>query len=195
MADWGMDILKVGNSLGAGGWGIFKAGKALQVGDADSYSARVVADTDETAVLEVVLKNVGECQTDMVTTYTINAGERLTGVNVVGDCARPVASGIVIHPGTEKLASGGSDGWQYIARYGEQSLVPDNLGIAVFYKARLVADVRDDEDDSYVIFRRTGNVEYFTGAAWAQEGGGITDKAGFQAWLTDTQAALNASAK
>lgn len=195
MADWGMDILKVGNSLGAGGWGVFKAGKAVQVGDADSYSARVVTDTDETATLEVTLKNAGECKADMTTTYTINAGERLTHINVTGDCARPVAAGIVIHPGTEKLASGGKDGWQYIARYGEQSLVPDNLGIALFYKAGFAAGVRDDDDDSYVIFRKTGTVDYVTGAAWAQEAGGITDKAGFAAWLTETQAALNASGK
>jgi len=131
----------------------------------------------------------------MTTTYKINAGERLTHINVAGDCARPVAAGIVIHPGTEKLASGGKKGWQYIARYGAQSLVPDNLGIALFYNAGFAAGVRDDEDDSYVIFRRTGNAGYITGAAWAQEDGGITDKAGFQAWLTETQAALNASAK
>jgi|GEM_PF-1207440 len=195
MADWGMDILKVGNSLGAGGWGVFKAGKAVQVGDADSYSARVVTDTDETATLEVTLKNAGECQADMTTTYTINAGERLTHINVAGDCARPVAAGIVIHPGTEKLASGGKDGWQYIARYGEQSLVPDNLGIALFYKGGYAAGLSDDEDDSYVVFRKVGKADYVTGAAWAQEAGGITDKAGFQAWLSETQAALNASGR
>ena len=195
MADWGMDILKVGNSLGAGGWGVFKAGKAVQVGNADSYSARVVEDTKDTATLEVTLKNAGECKADMTTTYKINAGERLTHINVAGDCARPVAAGIVIHPGTEKLASGGKKGWQYIARYGAQSLVPDNLGIALFYNASFAAGVSDDLDDSYVIFRRTGNAGYITGAAWAQEDGGITDKAGFQAWLTETQAALNASAK
>lgn len=194
MADWGMDILKVGNSLGAGGWGVFKNGKAQQVGNADSYSARVVTDTDETATLAVALQSAGQCEGDMTATYTINAGERLTYINVTGECARPVAVGIVIHPGTEKLASGGENGWQYVARYGKQSLVPDNLGIALFYRAEGVSEAGDDEDDSYVVFRKIGNVDYVTGAAWAQEGGGITDKAGFMAWLAETQAALNASA-
>ncbi len=194
MADWGMDILKVGNSLGAGGWGVSKAGRAIQLGDADSYSARVISDTDAEASLEVVMTNAGECAADMTALYTIKAGARLTQIDVSGDCKRSLAAGIVIHDGTQKLSSEDSSGdWQYIARYGKQSLADDNLGMAVFYQSGDVMSQKDDNDDTYIVFKRRPSVSYMTGAAWAREAGGIKDLQAFQAWLTETQIRLNAA--
>lgn len=191
MADWGMDILKVGNSLGAGGWGVFENGEARQVGEASGYNAQVVSDTNTEAALKVTLVESQSCGGDIETLYGISAGERLTAVKVSGDCALPLAAGIVIHPDTTLMSSGGATGWQYIARFGEQTLVPDDLGMAIFYRAEDVTAVGNDADDSYIVFQAGAGAEYLMGAAWSQEAGGITNAAEFEAWLKATQARMN----
>ncbi|WP_409432034.1 DUF4861 family protein [Litorimonas sp. RW-G-Af-16] len=195
MADWGMDILKVGNSLGAGGFGVFDNGEVRQIGDAASYQAEILADDMDKAVLRVTHNKSETCGGDVSGTYTINAGERLTHIDISGDCALPYAAGLIIHDGTSSLVSGGSSGWQYKARYGDQSLVPDGLGLALFYRGEDVSAVSADADDDYIVFKTDRSPRYVTGAAWVQEDGGIQSQAEFLTWLQATQAKLNATAK
>jgi hypothetical protein len=191
MADWGMDILKVGNSLGAGGFGVFENGEVRQIGPAQRYSATVKTDTSEKAAVEVIHKASESCQNDMSALYSIEAGERMSGVTITGQCALPLAAGLIIHPDTKSFASTGMQGWQYKGRYGAQSLVPDNLGLALFYRAEDVALIGQDADDDYIVFRNGVTPQYYTAAAWAQEIDGIQDAKSFQDWLKSTHKNLN----
>ena len=192
MADWGMDILKVGASLGAGGVGVFENGKVRQIGEAERYKAEIREDTDMSATVRVSQFKSESCKADTIVDYTIAKGRRVTDVAVLSGCALPWAAGLVIHPGTEHLDSSGTGGdWQYIARYGKQSLVPDGLGLAIFYRASDIAETGQDEDDDYIVFKSGIMPTYKTAAAWAQEPGGLSDGASFKDWLDETQTALN----
>lgn len=191
MAGWGMDILKVGNSLGAGGFGVFENGEVRQIGRAQSYSASILKDTENEAVVKVVHSMSETCQDDVTTTYSILGGSRISKINIEGDCALPYAAGLIIHPETSSYQSSGNEGWQYKARYGEQSLVPDNLGLALFYKADQVSSIGTDSDDDYIVFKSGLSPQYYTAAVWEQEQGGVTDAQAFQVWLKSTQKELN----
>lgn len=192
MADWGMDILKVGNSLGAGGFGIFKDGEVVQIGEAAGYSAEVVRDTDDSAAVVVTHSLSKACGGDIRAQYSIDAGSRMSRVSIGGDCAYPYAAGMIIHPNTQSITSDTIGDWQYIARYGEQSLVPDGLGMALFYKKADVARVGQDNDDHYIVFKDDVSPHYYTAAAWSQEKGGLKNKDEFATWLKATQTKLNA---
>lgn len=194
MADWGMDILKVGASVGVGGVGVYDGDALRQIGDASAYRAQVIEDGLDSATLRVSHINSQACRGDVDTDYRIEAGSRLTHVSVNSDCALPIGTGLVIHPDTAAMASNGTDGWQYKARWGVQSLSDDNLGFALFYRAGDAAIVGADDDDDYVVFKTT-RPTYAFGAAWSQEGGGITTQAEFEAWLLESTAMLNAKSQ
>jgi hypothetical protein len=190
MADWGMDILKVGNSLGAGGFGVFENGVVRQIGNAENYGAEIVNDTNEAATVKVTHYNSQSCGGDVAGYYTTKAGEYMTHIRVEGDCALPYAAGLVMHKDTSSMASGGNAGWQYIAQFGEQSLVPDSLGMAIFYKAEDVVSVGKDSDDHYIVFKDGQAPRYATAAIWAQDASGIDNASDFMAWLNKTQASF-----
>jgi len=192
MADWGMDILKVGNSLGSGGFGVYKNGEVVQIGDAESYSASILKDDTDTATLEVVHNNSKACGGDVKGLYTIEGGSRLTNVKVSGECAYNYAAGLIIHPDTVEIKSSDNSDWAYLGRYGEQSLVPDNLGFALFYKSADVETVGRDNDDSYIVFKDGTDPHYYLGAAWSQEVDGVKTEQEFREWLKNTQTRLNA---
>jgi len=191
MADWGMDILKVGNSLGAGGFGIYKEGEVVQIGEAERYEASILSDTTDLASIEVMHEASQACNGDVKARYTIEAGTRLTDIRVGGDCDYPYAAGLIIHPGTVEIQSSGDSEWAYLARYGEQSLVPDNLGLALFYRPADVDVVGRDIDDSYIVFNTETEPHYLTGAAWIQEPNGLQNEADFRTWLDATRQTLN----
>ena len=190
MADWGMDILKVGNSLGAGGFGVFENGQVRQIGNADSYGAEIASDTNSEATVKVTHFNSESCGGDVAGFYTAKAGEYATHVRIEGACALPYAAGIVIHEGTASIQSEGNNGWQYIAQFGEQSLVPDTLGMAIFYNAEDIVSRGQDNDDNYIVFKNGVTPNYITAAIWAQDASGIDTNAAFIDWLNKTQAEL-----
>lgn len=191
MADWGMDILKVGNSLGAGGFGVMRDGAAVQIGNAAQYKADIVTDTNDRATLRVTHVTSATCGDDIVADYTIEAGSYLTDVRVSGACALPFAAGLVIHPETIKGELNTSGAWAAVYRYGEQTLVPDDLGTAIFYKPADISHVSDDEDDSYVAFQAGVSPHYKFAAVWSQEPGAPQNAADFARWIETTLAHLN----
>lgn len=191
MADWGMDILKVGNSLGAGGFGVMRDGAAVQIGDAAQYKARVVTDTTDEARVRVTHAMSETCGDDIVADYTIEAGSYLTDVRVTGTCTLPFAAGLVIHPETVRGELNTTGTWAAVYRYGEQTLVPDDLGTAIFYQPADVSRVSDDDDDSYVAFHAGVSPHYKFAAVWSQEPGAPQNAADFTRWVETTLDHLN----
>ena len=196
MSLWGMDILKVGASLGAGGIGVFENGEVRQIGAAKRYKAEIIDSPANEAAVRVTHIDSESCGGDVTVDYTIEAGQRMTSVTGSAACDLPFAAGLVIHPGTEHLESDGANGgWQYIARYGSQSLVPDGLGLAIFFRTSDIESTGQDVDDDYIIFKTGAKPIYKTAAAWAQEKSGIPDIASFRIWLDETQKRLNDDAQ
>lgn len=197
MADWGMDVLHVGNSMGDGGIGVWKDGKARFIGPAKNLTATEIANGPIFAGYDVKAEGLsfGVRSYDLDATYTIAAGSRLFEVDGKAKGSAPLVAGIVKHQGVSVLTPAVKDrAWAYFATWGHQSLADpaDELGLAFFYP---VADVKvsgDDGETLYVAYADSAKpIHFFAGAAWKQELGGVTDEAGFHRYLEDTAEALS----
>lgn len=81
LADWGMDILKVGNSLGAGAIAIGIGDSLFRVGPCEEGTYRLISEGPVRAILELDYKNVpaGDRKYNVKHRITINAADRFYG--------------------------------------------------------------------------------------------------------------------
>ncbi|HUO97162.1 MAG TPA: glycoside hydrolase family 88 protein [Rhizomicrobium sp.] len=193
-AAWGMDIWHVGDSLGAGGLGVLRAGMATQIGDMKIMTALVAARGPVLAGLHVDcdgwLMN-GKPET-ISADYTIGAGSRLS-LNSAAAPGVPLVAGFGKYPDTDFFASPkASRGWGYMASWGRQSENgKDDVGVALFYPVAEIARTGDDGRSYYVVFKHPARARYAFAAAWSKEGHGLPDEASFRAWVTRTAAELS----
>jgi len=194
MSDWGMDVLKVGETLGIGTPAWWSGKKAERIAATDS----VYSEISYTGILEskILTKYYGwktiKFKTDVNWQLGIRSGSRLTcstldfSEKVEGFC-----TGMVKMPGTETFTS--TDGkWGYLATYGRQSLAGDQLGLVVFFPVSAFREFTDDGKSEIVILDPAGtNVQYWFGAAWEQEKDGITSKEEFLNYVRTEQKRLN----
>ncbi|GGZ44274.1 glycoside hydrolase family 88 protein [Asticcacaulis endophyticus] len=188
MAPWGMDIFKVDETVGIGGVGVLRGGKATQIGKS-SISVKITDNGPAQAVAEVENKGFDNGASNLTTRFTIKNGSALTHVSAKGQAASgPFVTGLIKYDGVTVLTSApDAKGWAYVATWGQQSLANDGLGIALFYKPDTVAGgVQDDGVSLYVSFKDPAAINYAFGAAWVQDQQGVRDLDGFRKWL-DTQ--------
>jgi hypothetical protein len=197
MQEWGMDIFKVGSSLGIGSIGMWADDKVNMVSVTDS----IICTIPYTGPIEAkIITNyfgwkVGENKYNLVSDFSITAGSRLTKCDLkISDNADNIVTGLVKHENTELLKSGFSNGWNYLALYGKQTLVDENdeLGIVIFYKQDQLIELTEDEM-SYVIKLKPEqqNVTYYFAAAWNQEENRIKNIEQFKKYLEKTLQQLN----
>lgn len=196
MSDWGMDILKVGESLGIGSLGMWQDGKANRVSVTDSVTCRIVANGPVYSQIRTKYFGwkIGDGKYDLTSDLSIKAGSRLTEHNLlISDSPANLCTGIVRLPETKLLQKSdkGSE-WAYLATYGKQSLAEDNLGMAVLYKqSDLIQLTEDSLNHAIVLTPSDGKLRYYFLAAWEEEPGGIQNKAEFVQYLDDVIARLN----
>lgn len=193
MADWGMDIFKVGESLGMGGIGTLRSGRAEQIGPS-RITVTVTEKGPERAAIRVDNRGWRGAAgpVDLTTTYAIAAGSRITQVTAASsDPATPIVAGLTHHPGVTVLRSKAKRGWGYIATYGRQSLADDDLGIALFYPLEAAREAADDGRTLYVRFRDPAAIRYAFAAAWVQEPDAPHDLPAFRRWLDEAAAELD----
>ena len=193
MADWGQDIFQVNQSLGMGGIGVIRGGKATQLGPS-TISAHVANDARSAAVMVDNRGFEGEGgPADLATTYRIAPGSRVTHVDArVTGKVPEMAAGLTRHPNVARIPTPTKGAWRYIATWGVQSLAGDELGIALFYPADEVAGQGEDEQSIYIRFCDPRFLHYAFAAAWVQEPGAPKDAEAFRKWLDETAAALAA---
>ncbi len=197
MSDWGMDILKVGNTLGLGSIGSIYNGKVVMVAKTDSITAQISANGP--VYSEVVTRYYGWQlngeKADLVSNLSILAGSRLTRDDIiVTGGVDNICTGIAKHENTVKMTSenAGSGEWQYLATWGQQSLAGDNLGVAVLYRNSQLKTLSEDEVNWIVVLTPDKSaVEYYFLAAWDKEPGGITNAEDFVSYLDETISCLN----
>jgi hypothetical protein len=190
MSDWGMDILKVGNSLGSGGLGVLEENRMRMVGPAQGLSIKVSDKDTEHASFTVNHKGLTSKSGlfDLETRYSIERDSRLLSVQASSSGQTPaLAAGLVIHPGVDILRSAGhpDSSWAYVGTYGVQTLVDDQLGLALFYQPAAVTEVMNDSVTIGIIFNSKQAVEYKVAAAWVGEPDGISDKDAFKIYLNE----------
>ena len=195
--DWGMDIFKVGNSLGIGSIGMWADDKVNMVSKTDS----VICSVPYTSPIEAKVNTdyygwqVGNKKYDLDANLSIIAGSRLTKCELeISENAENIVTGLAKYDKTELIKSNSKTGWNYLALYGNQTLVNENdkLGIVVFYNSDQLIELPEDELSFIVKLKPdNGNITYYFAAAWEQEENGIKNIDEFKKYLEETIQILN----
>lgn len=209
MQDWGMDILKVGSSLGAGGFGLWQDETLHLISDASQRTATILDNSALQSAFSIDYQGwkspAGE--QDLAATFAMQAGSPL--VNVTLDFQQSVsqmAVGVVKHKDTELLQGNTNitgTAYTYIASWGKQSLDGSMLGMAVFFPRTLLDEVTQDEANYLAILSPEERAEsepmaaqltYSFAAVW-QPQSGIADKQAFKDYLDNTAEQLTQPAR
>ena len=197
MLDWGMDVLKVGESLGIGSLAMWQEDKANRVAQTDSVTCAIMANG---AVLSQIQTQyfgwkIGNSSYNLISNLSIAAGSRLTKhvVNISGN-PENLCTGIVKLDSTKLLISPEtSEGWVYLATHGKQSLANDKLGMAVLFRKNDLMKITEDQHSHVVVLKpANGQLTYYFLGVWEQEPNGIKTAEAFEAYLDQTVAELNA---
>ncbi|MBN7811305.1 DUF4861 domain-containing protein [Algoriphagus sp. H41] len=182
-ADWGMDVLKVGKTLGLGSIATWEKGAARRVDVTDHLFAEI---TSNGPVYSSVFTkysgwDLAGGKTDILASISIHSGTRMSRMDLVSSNAIDnFATGLIKDPKAELIQSGKDQAFAYLATYGKQSLNDDNLGIAVIYPTAQLREVTQDELSHVVVFDGgEKKLSYYFLAAWELEPGGITTKQEF----------------
>lgn len=195
MADWGMDLLKVGKSLGAGGFGYWNGEKVQLVSTVSGHSAKVIENGALYSALQIQYKDwqIAGKTTQLTANLSMTAGSRLVHTRLsLSEPLDNIAIGLVKLPNT-KLLQGKQDipdhSWTYLATWGEQTLTggKDKLGMAIVYKHGANKQLTADEHSHVAVMQPSGTqLEYYFLSAWDGEPGGIKTEAEFIAYLEQT---------
>lgn len=199
MADWGMDLLKVGKSLGAGGFGYWDGEKVQLVSSISGHSAKVIENGALYSALQIQYKDwqIAGKTIQLTADLSMTAGSRLVHTRLTSsDTLDNFAIGLVKLPGT-KVLQGKLDipghSWTYLATWGEQTLTGgnDKLGMAVLFKQGANKAITSDTNSNVAVMTPSGNeLEYYFLSAWDGEPGGIKTEAEFVAYLEQEVAKL-----
>jgi hypothetical protein len=191
---WGQDIFKVGNSLGIGSVAAYIKDKVETVSQTDSIKCSVVNNSVFSSVVSEHFGWVeGNDKVNVKTNYSIYPGSRLTEVNVKTD--KPVenfCTGLAKHENTEFLKADNNGKWGYIGIWGKQTIINDNLGIALFYNTDERIKLTEDKLSQIVVLKPEGNsANYYFAECWEKEKNGIKTLNDFQNFLNNTIECLN----
>lgn len=195
MQDWGMDIFKVGSSLGIGSTGTMIDNKVIKISSSDSVTCEISKNGPIKSEISTGYYgwNIGNKKIDLFSKLSITAGSRLTKHDILisGDIDNLV-TGLAKYEGVNFLKSNDTEGWNYIALYGEQSLAKDNLGIAVIYEKENLIQHSEDQSSYIVKLKPTGQaLTYYFCAAWEQELNGIKSEEEFLNYLNKLITEMN----
>lgn len=199
LAPWGMDVLKVGPSLGIGGLGLMRGNQPEQFGTVPELSATVTETGGATGRFTITAGGI-ESPTGglggFTADYAIGSESPLTRVRVTASGELPLASGIVMHDGAELLQSEVADGkWRYVATWGDtQSENKDGLGMALFFRADQGSYGGLANATHYVAFSQP-EFEYGFLAAWELDPSGVKTKDAFVALLSEELATLEGTSE
>ncbi len=192
LSNWGMDILKVGPSLGIGGYGYWDGEKVICVSKTDDLIGSVSSNGAIHSSLRIEYPgwNYEAGKTDLTAELSMQAGSRVVMAHVTStEDIENFCTGLVKHEGTEVI-QGSTDitgeAWTYLATWGKQTLNGDNLGMAVLFKRNQFRQFASDEYNEVVVLRpRPNKVEYGIVAAWERETNGVSSKEEFISYLEE----------
>lgn len=191
---WGQDILKVGSGLGIGSIGRLVDNKVLHFKAVDSTFATIKnEDNSSSVMIDYKGWKTASNKIDLKSTLSISPDKRYTKHTIQpSKKINGIVTGIVDHGVNFFTKESENKKWAYIATYGEQTLVPDNLGMAIFYEVATTSQIKKGEDDYLIEFKPTTKATsfYFLGA-WEQEPNGIKTEAEFKIYLDGLLSKLN----
>lgn len=207
MQPWGLDLLKVGKSLGAGGFGYWDGSAVQGVAKVSGHTATIHQSGPLFASLSIDYHNwqIAGRTLDVRALLSMQAGSRLLHNQLVlqaprqGEPLDNLVIGLVQQPDTELIEGSleiSGHQYSYLATYGKQSLNNDLLGMALFYKKADLIKRSKDEHSHVAVLELTGlppaapgqqnqarQLDYYLLAAWQGETGGIQNVAQFKQYL------------
>jgi hypothetical protein len=195
MQPWGMDVMKVGKSLGVGSVGALENGKAIRIEKTDSVNCLIA---DNGPVYSSVLINyygwlVNNNKHNVQSHLSIHSGTRLTREHLtMSGKPKSIVTGIVKDAKAKMVSSkGDAQRWGYLATYGAQSLNNDDLGLVVFFDPSRFEEFTEDEFSHIVALKPERNeVEYYLAGVWSGEPEGITTEEQFTDYVNATASEL-----
>lgn len=190
IGDWGMDVLKVGKSLGVGSIATFENELARRVDVTDSLYSAI---TNNGVIYSSILTkyygwDIESGKTDLTSNLSIHAGSRLSKQVLTSSAPiKNYATGLIKDEKAEVLIGGEGETFGYLATYGKQSLNDDNLGIVVFFRNDQKVQITEDPFSHVVVLKPNNNsITYYFAAAWQLEPDGITEIDEFKTYLDKT---------
>lgn len=194
MQEWGMDIFKVGSSLGIGSFGMWRNNKVNMVSVTDSVKYNLLKNGPIKSEFEIDYYGwmVDNIKYNLNANISINARCRLTKCELKIDNTDNLVTGLAKYDGTNFIKSTKPEGWNYIALYGKQTLNDDDLGIAILFNSENLIELTED-NLSHILKLRPINakVKYYFTAAWEQEPNGIKTQEQFVNYLENLLIKLN----
>ncbi|WP_296686646.1 DUF4861 family protein [Flavobacterium sp.] len=189
MQDWGSDILKAGKGIGIGSIDRYLNKERLHFYEVDSTIATIENTPKNSAVkVQYYGWKTASDKINFTSELTIKPNQRYTQHRIhPSKEIEGICTGIVKQKNTEVLKKvSHNKKWAYLATYGNQSLVPDQLGMAIFYQTESVKDLVDAEFDYLLLFKPTTQaVDFYFLGAWEQEPNGIQSKEEFVNYLDE----------
>lgn len=191
---WGMDVLKVGPSLGAGGFGIWLGDKVQKVEKAER-NFEVIADGPIRSIIDLKYTNwvVEKRKFDLTARISTIAGQKWAEVELflTPQDEGPIpelVTGVVKHEETSLIQDKETG---ILGRWGLQALGPgevpksSHLGMGVVVNPKKIVSFGDDGNNNYVRLKsekppadkavenkNTVYAQYKIHASWIQEAGG-----------------------
>lgn len=191
LSDWGMDVLKVGKSLGIGSPAYFNNDMAVRIDSTDSIYSEILVNGSIYSAIKTQYFGweVADKKLDINSFYSIHAGSRLTHhhMEYAGETDN-LATGIGKSEKAELFINKGSaTAYGYIATYGQQSLNDDKLGLAVLCDSSQIKEITQDEYSDVLVMKPVNqSVDYYFLAAWELEKEGVTNQEDFLAYVQQT---------
>ena len=182
LAEWGMDVLKVGNSLGAGAIAIGTGDSIYRVGPCGEGRYRKITEGPVRAILELTYNNVpaGERMYNVIHQISIYAGDRFYRSKVwISDLQddEELVTGIVdLHAIPADTLSEGN--WKIMATLGNQGFNNELLGMGILVPEQQFARYREapatggDIVNTHLVSLKPGKnaaAEYCFLAAWEMQ--------------------------
>jgi hypothetical protein len=199
MQNWGSDILKAGKGIGIGSIDRYINNERQHFYEVDSTFAYIENKANESSVKVRYLgwKTVSD-KIDFTSELTITPDQRYTKHTIKASKEiKGICTGIVKQKNTQLLKKESKNKkWAYLATYGTQSLVPDKLGMAIFYETNSIENVTETELDYLLIFKpSTKSTSFYFLGAWEQEKDGIKSQEEFVKYLDEKLELLNKKSK
>ena len=198
MQDWGMDILKVGTSLGAGGFALWQDDSVKYINKVGQHKATINANGNLSSAFTISYDDWQSEQGTQSFTSTLSMQAFSPWVeNYLRFEQNPqaIAVGVVKHPESE-LIQGDIDitgkAYTYIASWGPQALDGSQLGMAVMFRKEDLVKTTTDKSNYIAVLEPSGTnspnenspyeLSYSFAAFWAPKSG-INTKHDFEILL------------
>lgn len=194
--EWGMDVLKVGESVGVGGFGFWRDDKLIKPA-ADQRAVRIIANGPARACFEIKYPEFidGEEKYEVRSRITIYGGNRWAENEIFIEPVKKtdgrifLATGIVKNEGVKVIQSK-EEG--LLATWGKQALQSNELpgggylGLAVILPPdELIKFTEDEFNHLAVLNTKDSKSRYRFVAAWEKELNGIADQQQFETCLRE----------